>query len=71
MGKLLDAGIRATLNTDNMMVSGVTLESEMEKLAEVFPLTEEHFKTLARNAANASFASTEDKAWMLQKIEEM
>ena len=69
--ELMDAGVRVTVNTDNMMVSGVTLESEMEKLAKTFPLTEAHFKALARNAANASFASREDKDWMLARIDEM
>ena len=67
----MEAGVAVTVNTDNMMVSGVTLESEMEKLAETFPLTEAHFKTLARNAVAASFASPEDKAWLLAQIEEM
>ena len=69
--ELMSAGVRVTVNTDNMTVSGVTLESEMEKLAQTFPLTEAHFKALARNAANASFASREDKDWMLARIEEM
>ena len=69
--ELMAAGVRVTVNTDNMMVSGVTLESEMEKLAQTFSLTDDHFKTLARNAVQASFASAEDKAWMLAQIEEM
>ena len=69
--ELMSVGVRVTVNTDNMTVSGVTLESEMEKLAQTFPLTEAHFKALARNAANASFASREDKDWMLARIEEM
>lgn len=69
--ELMEAGIPVTINTDNMTVSGVTLESEMEKLAQTFPLTDDHVKALARNAAKASFASAEDKAWMLAQIEEM
>ena len=69
--QLMEAGIPVTVNTDNMMVSGVTLESEMEKLEKTFSLTDEHFKTLARNAVSASFAAEDDKAWMLAKIEEM
>ena len=66
--QLMDAGVAVTVNTDNMTVSGVTLESEMEKLADTFHLTDEHFKTLARNAAKASFASAEDKEWLLAQI---
>ena len=66
--RLMEAGVAVTVNTDNMTVSGVTLESEMKKLADTFHLTDEHFKTLARNAAQASFASAEDKEWMLAQI---
>lgn len=66
--QLIEAGVAVTVNTDNMTVSGVTLESEMEKLACTLHLTDEHFKTLASNAARASFASVEDKQWMLDQI---
>ena len=69
--QLMEAGVAVTVNTDNITVSGVTLESEMEKMEKVFHLTEAHFKTLAQNAARASFASPEDKAWMLERIAEM
>ena len=66
--QLMEAGVTVTVNTDNMTVSGVTLESEMEKLANTFGLTDEHFKTLARNAVRASFTSAEQKELMLAGI---
>ena len=67
--KLMEAGVAVTVNTDNMTVSGVTLESEMTKLDNVFHLTDEECKTIAANAARASFASEEDKKWLLAQIE--
>lgn len=53
---LLDAGIRVTINTDNMTVSGVTLASEMEKVRTVFFLSDGQMQALVFNAVEASFA---------------
>ena len=62
--KLMAAGVKVTVNTDNMMVSGVTLASELEKLR----LTKEELHTLALNAAEASFASADVKEWLKREI---
>ena len=67
--KLMDAGVRVTINTDNMTVSGVTLESEFEKLIAAFNLTDEEIKDIARNSVRACFASEETKKVLLEKIE--
>ena len=62
--RLMDAGVKVTVNTDNMMVSGVTLALELEKLG----LTREERRLLAENAADASFASPAVKVWISQQI---
>ena len=62
---LMAAGVKVTVNTDNMMVSGVTLASELEKLG----LTRDEMKILAKNAAEASFASAAVKEWINGQIE--
>ena len=62
--KLMAAGVKVTVNTDNMMVSGVTLASELEQLG----LTKEELHTLALNAAEASFASADVKEWLKREI---
>lgn len=69
--KLMEAGVAVTVNTDNMTVSGVTLESEMTKLDNAFHLTDEECKAIAANAARASFASEEIKAQLLAEIAAM
>ena len=69
--KLMDAGVAVTINTDNMTVSAVTLGSETDLLAKTFGLTDEHFKAIASNAARASFASSELKEELLEKIAAM
>ena len=63
--QLMAAGVRVTVNTDNMMVSGVTLASELAKL----DLTREELRILAKNAAKASFASAAVKEWLYAEID--
>lgn len=63
--QLMAAGVKVTVNTDNMMVSGVTLASELDKLK----LTKEEQYILAKNAAKASFVSAAVKEWLIQQID--
>ena len=65
---LMNAGVRVTLNTDNIMVSGVTLQSEWEKVIRTFGLTDDQILTLQKNAAEAIFAAPEVKKWLLEQI---
>ena len=65
---LMDAGVRVTLNTDNIMVSGVTLQSEWEKVIRTFGLSGDQILTLQKNAAEASFAAPEVKQWLLEQV---
>ena len=62
MGRLLDAGIRATVNTDNMTVSGVTLAGEMAQVQRL--LTPGQMERLVENAVEAVFADAETKNWL-------
>ena len=66
MGKLLDAGIRATLNTDNMMVSGVTLSSEADHMEKM--LTRAQMAQIVDNSVNAVFADEETKEWLREEV---
>ena len=63
--ELIAAGVKVTINTDNMTVSNTTIAEEQEHLK----LTKEEQKMIARNAAEASFADAETKKWMQQEIE--
>ena len=65
---LMNAGVRVTLNTDNTMVSGVSLQSEWEKVIRTFGLTDDQILTLQKNAAEASFAAPEVKRWLLEQV---
>ena len=66
MAKLLDAGICATLNTDNMMVSGVTLSSEAEHMAKM--LSKAQMVQIVENSVNAVFADEETKEWLRREV---
>ena len=67
--KLLDAGVKLTVNTDNRSVSATTLRREFGLLAETFRLTRDEVKTLLLNAADASFAPEELRKELKQRIE--
>ena len=67
--KLMDAGVKVTINTDNMTVSNITLAKEFGKLVAALHLTDEEIKGFARNSVNACFASEETKKILLEKIE--
>lgn len=66
--RLMDAGVRVTINTDNMTVSGVTVRSEMEKVVAAFSLSKEDICKLEMNAADACFADPEVKEWLRCQI---
>lgn len=57
-------GMQATLNTDNMTVSRITLDSEYNRLSEDLDATTEDVWLLYKNALEGSFAREEDKAYL-------
>ena len=65
---LMEAGVRVTINTDNIMVSGVSLQSEWEKLVNTFHLTGEQILQMQKNAAEAIFAEESVKKWLREQI---
>ena len=68
--KLMEAGVKVTINTDNMTVSNISLAKEFGKLIAAFDLTDEEIKGFARNSVNACFADEETKKVLLKKIDE-
>ena len=68
LAALMNEGVRVTINTDNTMVSGVTLQSEWEKVVRTFGLTDDQILTLQKNAAEAIFAAPEVKRWLLEQV---
>ncbi len=67
--RFLDRGIRATVNTDNMTVSGTSLKREYLLLQERFGLDVEALKGLAINAADAAFVTEGQRTALKGRIE--
>ena len=66
--KLLDAGVRVTINTDNRTVSGTTLNDEYEKIAGWYDLSEAEFRQIGRHAFEASFMSSEQRDALISEF---
>ena len=66
--RLMEAGVKVTVNTDNMTVSNVDLRSEMEQVIRTFSLSREEIGVLLDNAVEASFADEETKKWLRRAI---
>lgn len=54
--KLMEAGVKVTINTDNMSVSNTTIKNEFEKIIETFNLSKEQVEKIIANSKEASFA---------------
>ncbi len=68
IGPFLRAGLAATLNTDNRLMSGVSVSSELAAVATTFDLTPTEIRQLQLNAIDASFASHEIKTRVRNRI---
>ncbi len=68
VGPFLRAGIQATVNTDNRLMSGVTLSSEVAAVANAFDLTTDEVRRLQHNAVDAAFTSGAVKTRLHDRI---
>lgn len=66
--QLLDAGIRITVNTDNMTVSNTTVRRELTLLQNTFHLSDQTIIDILYNAVDAAFTSEHTKRLIRQKI---
>ena len=66
--QLMDAGIRVTINTDNMTVSGVTVREELQLMADTFGLEKQEVRQILLNSADSAFLSDAGKEKLRQKI---
>jgi adenosine deaminase len=64
--KLLDMGLSVTLNTDNPVISGVTLESEYDVALEKAGFNYDDLILMNINSVNASFMPDEKKKKLLE-----
>lgn len=69
VGPFLRAGIQATVNTDNRLMSGVSVSSEVQAVAAAFDLSTDEIRQLQHNAADATFAAPSQRHRLHQEID--
>ena len=67
--KLMEAGVRVTINTDNMTVSNTTVQEELKHMTDALHLTEKELQQLVWNGAEVIFADDTTKEWLKQELE--
>ncbi|MBD2871153.1 adenosine deaminase [Paenibacillus arenilitoris] len=68
--RYMEQGIIVTVNTDNMTVSGTTIQKEFDLLAEHFGLTALEAAGLVMNGARAAFLEEEKKRSLIRGFED-
>ncbi|MBR0138040.1 MAG: adenosine deaminase, partial [Erysipelotrichaceae bacterium] len=66
--KLLDAGVKVTLNTDNMSISQIDLEYEYDKALELVGFTYNDLIQMQINAIEGAFMPEEEKQPYIDKL---
>lgn len=69
VGRFLRAGIVATVNTDNRLMSGVSASSELRLVADTFELSWSEIRELQRNAARATFTDHDRRTALLDQVD--
>lgn len=66
--KLIDLGVKVTINTDNRTVSNITLEKEYQKLKNELNFTDNDLLKCNLNAIEASFLTDNEKEELKKRI---
>ena len=67
----IDNGVRFSINTDNMAVSGTDLEQEWKLIQSAFNLSHEEIKAILLSTAKATFADAETKNKLIEHIDNL
>lgn len=70
MRRYFEEGLMITINSDDPAMFSTSLEREYQLCQDVFELTDEHLRELARNSFEASFLSAEQKVRFLRMVDE-
>ncbi|XCP86930.1 adenosine deaminase [Roseburia hominis] len=66
--EFLDQGLKVTINTDNRMVSGTTIEKEIAFVREEYGISGTEVELMMKNAVETAFASDDVKHELLRKL---
>ncbi len=68
--RLVDAGVRVTVNTDNRLMSGTSVSQEMQHLRDAFGYTTDDFHRFTVDAVRGVFTSDEERRRLLAVVSE-
>ena len=66
--KYLEAGVKVTVNTDDMAVCRTTLQNEFDYIEKMYGITTEEKKQMLQNSVDAAFCSEDYKSYLRNKI---
>ena len=67
--KMLDLGLKVTVNSDDPAYFGGYINANFKAIAEALDLTKDDLYSLARNSFEAAFASEERKSEMINQLD--
>ena len=67
-GELFNAGFNVTINTDNRLMSDITMSEEVNNVVESFGLDEKDILGITKNTIEAGFVKSELKNKALKKL---
>lgn len=67
-GALFNAGFNVTINTDNRLMSDISMSEEVNNVVESFGLDEKDILSITKNTIKAGFVNTELKNKALEKV---
>ncbi len=71
LGRYFHQGLMTTINTDDPAMFGVTLNQEYQLAQDLFDLTDDHLREMARNSFEASFLPAENKVQFLHMVDQV
>jgi len=67
-GKLYYAGFNVTINTDNRLMSNISMSQEVENLVDAFGLDKSDINTITQNTISAGFADPKRRVKLLESL---
>ncbi|MCC7459664.1 MAG: adenosine deaminase [Proteobacteria bacterium] len=64
--KLLQKGVKVTLNTDNRLLTGIVVSDEYARSAQYLEMTQDEMKKIALNGFEAAFISADKKKTLIE-----
>ena len=67
-GKLYYAGFNVTINTDNRLMSNISMSQEVENLVNAFGLDESDINTITQNTISAGFVDSKRRVGLQEGL---